>query len=137
MGTVNNGYHLPSGGTHSAGGLWLTPLLTELGTLVLAPLVAAQYLAWRFAYSPHLGKTWIGPLYAPWDILWWYWYWGKLPGTETWWFHAELIIILAHIAPFVSLFLAVRRSWLFGGKSDLHGSARWATEKEIKRMELL
>ena len=135
------GYKLPRGGTQSAGGIWLWGIGTEIAVLIFAPWAATQYLAWRFQYHPHLGTplltTRIGNLYYPWDLLMWWWQWRKLTGTEAWWGHVLWIISIAHIAPLLSFGLIVRRAWQFGGKSDLHGSARWATAEEIERMGIL
>lgn len=130
-------YHLPKGGTQTGSGIWLGRVAALMfGTI--APIWAAtEYIAWCFLWNPHLGFCWFGYVYYPWAILPWWWFNRNVSGTDDWWRHALWIIALAHLAEVVAIYLVIRRSRQFGGKSDLHGSAQWATDREVKKSGLL
>lgn len=79
-----------------------------------------------------------GPIYAPWDFFVWELRYGKVPGTEPIWRTGHWLIgVPAHLIFLVGLALAVRRARKLGGRTDSHGSARWAEAEDIVATGLL
>jgi type IV secretion system protein VirD4 len=89
--------------------------------------------------SPLLRFPGIGPLYAPWSwIAWWIRWHDAAALTPLWTLCAkEALLPLAVIAGVAGSAIAIaRRGWL-GNPSDLHGSARWATTRDLKAARLI
>src|SRR5688500_3666362 len=126
-------YNLPRGGTQSGSGLWLGRFAIELPVLIGSLWIATEYIAWKFNWHTNLGQPWFWYIYPPWEWLKWCYYYHNLPGTESWWHHAVAIVSVAHIAPLISLIFIIRRDRAFGKHSDMHGSAKWASPREIKK----
>lgn len=111
--------------------------LIALGAFALANVVSTQRLAWIFHQQLPLGPGFaLGPyvLYPPWDwLVWTIKFIGFTPA-------ARPTLIVNAVAMFgVSLaclvlrlvLISVRRRRAGGLKNDLHGSARWATQKDL------
>ncbi|MBF0482506.1 MAG: type IV secretory system conjugative DNA transfer family protein, partial [Desulfovibrionaceae bacterium] len=108
-------------------------LLLTLACLSLATQETAAY----FSYAPELGHPWGGAWgrvwYAPWKIITW----------STWWeheaihravSHGQMLFVFPQILAFGYIIATARK---LKGRSDLHGSAHWATEDEIRETGLL
>jgi len=82
--------------------------------------------------------AWLGPVYAPWDFFRWELRFGRVPGTEAVWRTGHWLIgVPAHFVFVVGIALAVRRARRIGGRTDSHGSARWAEPRDIESTGLL
>ena len=75
----------------------------------------------------------VGPIYAPWDFLVWDWRFGRNPAlkpvftTGHW-----LIAVPAHGAVLLAMLAASRAAKRASQHSDSHGSARWASDTEVR-----
>lgn len=92
-----------------------------------------------FGYSPLLGHSVIGHLYAPWGWFAWWARWHAVPGFATVWQtcvrDAGLLLLLAAAMAVSAVHIA---RWYFSDEApDLHGSARWANERDIRASGLL
>ena len=100
---------------------------------------ATQWVAWRLGYQAQLGHpmdVWAGvPVYPPPAFfLWWYWYDAYAPRV----FYKGAIIAVA--GGFAAIGIAIGMSvWRAREARDVttYGSARWATEKEVRDAGLL
>jgi len=78
------------------------------------------------------------PVYAPWDFFVWELRFGHVAATEPIWRTGHWLIgVPAHLIFLVGLMLAVRRARKVSGRTDSHGSARWAEAEEIETTGLL
>ncbi|MBR0683950.1 conjugal transfer protein TraG [Roseomonas eburnea] len=118
--------------------LWGQVLVVFL--IVLAAVWGAtQWVAWRLGYQPQLGQpmdVWAGmPVYPPPAFfLWWYWYDAYAPGV----FYEGAVIAAA--GGFAAIGIAIGMSvWRAREARDVttYGSARWATEREVRDAGLL
>jgi type IV secretion system protein VirD4 len=118
--------------------LWGQVLVVFL--IVLAAVWGAtQWVAWRLGYQPQLGQPmdiWAGvPVYPPPAFfLWWYWYDAYAPRV----FYEGAVIAAA--GGFASIGIAIGMSvWRAREARDVttYGSARWATEREVRDAGLL
>ncbi len=107
-----------------------------LSCLVLANVVATQYLAWTFQYHGSLGEAVTGQFYWPWSWLVWSFQFYDTHGPV---FDRAYLAVAATIGILFGSY-----ALLFGmmtrkpkGIDDLHGSARFAEEDEIKATGLL
>nr|WP_205520910.1 conjugal transfer protein TraG [Propylenella binzhouense] len=100
---------------------------------------ATQWTAWRLGFQPQLGPPWFElggwPVYHPPSFfLWWYWYDAYAP---------KIFVegaIIAGSGGFVTIAVAIAMSvWRAREAKDVttYGSARWATEREIRAAGLL
>lgn len=125
-------------------------VLCGLVALTIANVIATQYIAQAFAYQPALGKPLWGPgilngnyvsIYAPWNWLPWVF---KFAATA----NAQIRVPMTNGAAIaiagsvVSLIIgasinAFANRKLLQNTDQIHGSARWATKKEIEKMGLL
>jgi type IV secretory pathway TraG/TraD family ATPase VirD4 len=104
--------------------------------IVLATMWAAtQWTAWRLGYQPQLGGPWyvVGklPLYPPPAFFWWWFSFDAYPPQI--FFEGAMI---AASGGFVAIIGAITMSvWRAREAKNIvtYGSARWATETEIKR----
>ncbi len=92
-----------------------------------------------FGYSPLLGHSVIGNLYAPWGWIAWWARWHAVPEFATVWKtcvrEAGLLLLLAAAMAVVAIHVA---RWFYSDETpDLHGSARWANERDIRASGLL
>jgi type IV secretion system protein VirD4 len=99
---------------------------------------ATQYVAWSLAYAPALGPPWatLGEerLYAPWQWI----VWARLyaPRIPILFRNAGAITSVAALAGAASAAMAALRRKP-SANSSAHGSSRWATTAEMKRVGLL
>lgn len=112
-------------------------LLLGVGSMVLATQRVAAFFGYHPALGEPLSTAWGIPWYAPWSVIDWQ---GQFGSSDLSGFIERII------AQSQALFLApqflVLGAWLFfrrrlRANADLHGSARWATEKEIRAMGYL
>jgi type IV secretion system protein VirD4 len=74
----------------------------------------------------------VGPLYAPFNFFIWWWRFGDAQGTgDIWRQGAWLVSVPSHVAVFVAIVVAVRRTRQLTVPTDTHGSARWATRTDL------
>lgn len=140
--SVEEIYKLPDQKQESAAGVFMQTISVLLGITVLACWLATQYAAYKLAYQDSLGQPlWATAsgfkLYMPFDFFMWMMTFGHVEGTEAAWDGGEKIIFSLHFLFIPAIWLAIRRAKKFGGKTDLHGSAHWATKEEILYTGLL
>jgi type IV secretion system protein VirD4 len=106
--------------------------------------VATQHAAAALGHSPYLGSAFIriprlGRLYVPWDWIIWAATWHSIPQLWPIWVSClrTAVYPMALIAPVGIAVIAVARGDAFGRRADLHGSARWAISRDLRRAGLL
>lgn len=106
--------------------------------------VATQHAAATLGYSPYLGFGFVqipglGRLYTPWEWMIWAVTWHAIPELWPVWVAClrTAVYPMALIAPAGTVAIACTRGGAFGNRADLHGSARWATSRDLKRAGLL
>jgi type IV secretion system protein VirD4 len=108
--------------------------------VVLAMWAATEITAWRFAFQHALGTPIVPKVYAPWDGMYWSVRFGHVGDPRAraiigqFWQIFGLGSVLAVAATVFFISRAFSRS---EEHSDLHGSAHWASEKEVRAMGLL
>ncbi|MYZ49097.1 IncP-type conjugal transfer protein TraG [Propylenella binzhouense] len=118
--------------------LWGQVIVVSLIALAFV-WAATQWTAWRLGFQPQLGPPWFElggwPVYHPPSFfLWWYWYDAYAP---------KIFVegaIIAGSGGFVTIAVAIAMSvWRAREAKDVttYGSARWATEREIRAAGLL
>ena len=114
-------------------------------TLVLAVVLATtwtatQWTAWRLGFQPQLGQPWFelaqgAPVYYPPAFFWWWYAYDA--------YAPSVFVQGAYIAAsggFIAVALAITLSILRARESknvETYGSARWASNEEIRKAELL
>ena len=107
-----------------------------LFVLAGANIVATQYIAARFQYHPALGPTWIGRIYSPWMWLkWQFKYYDTAPNLFGSVYIAFLLVIGLAVLGYVLYYGFRIRS--MNKHEGIHGTAHFATEKEIEKSGLL
>lgn len=114
----------------------ILPLFAIGALCVLASWVTTQWLASAFGYQNALGQPLFGRVYAPWSwVVWAHKYYSS---GQTLFDRAYLGIAVSLGVIFaggaVVMALRNRRT---SAIRDLHGSARWATEEEIRNTGLI
>lgn len=111
---------------------------------VATNFVATQHAAAVFGYSPFLGSKFVSlplvvRLYLPWEWLVWAATWHSTPQLWPVWETClrTAVYPMALIAPIGIAAVAFTRGDAFGRRADLHGSARWATSRDLRRAGLL
>jgi len=106
--------------------------------------VATQHAAAVLGHSPYLGTGFvqvprIGRIYPPWEWLVWASSWHSIPQLWPIWVTClrTAVYPMALIAPAAIGVIAIMRGAVFGRRADLHGSARWATSRDVRRAGLL
>jgi type IV secretion system protein VirD4 len=106
--------------------------------------VATQHAAAVLGHSPYLGTGFvqvprIGRIYPPWEWLVWASSWHSIPQLWPIWVTClrTAVYPMALIAPTAIGVIAIMRGGVFGRRADLHGSARWATSRDVRRAGLL
>jgi type IV secretion system protein VirD4 len=125
------------------------------GSTALAGLIAAvifacvlsvetQSFAAHVGYSSILGKPLIARLYFPGDTLFWMlrfdYGFDSQAITLAWvhaWFRAQRIQLQWAAGIDFAVFMALTFVLGFPGRSDVHGAARWATARDLRRSSLL
>lgn len=132
---------LPTQNQPNAAGVLMQTVFVLLGITILACWTATQYAAWKLAFQPALGEpviafqTW--KLYLPFDFFVWMIKFGHVEGTDAAFTGGEWILASLHFLFVPAIWLAVARAKKYGGKSDLHGSAKWAEGEDIYNATLL
>ncbi len=105
--------------------------------------VATQHAAAALAHSTYLGSEFIrlpriGRLCLPWEWLVWAARWHSVPQLWPIWVNClrTAVYPIALIAPAAVGVIAIMRRDQFGRRADLHGSARWATSRDMRRAGL-
>ena len=109
-------------------------LLLGLASLVLATQRIAAYFSYHLALGEPWGVAWGIPWYAPWSVFAWQEQFGP---SDSYGFieqaitHSQTLFLLPQfiIIAFWMAFMKKLRA-----NANLHGSARWAEEKEIRTM---
>jgi type IV secretion system protein VirD4 len=111
--------------------------LFALGALATGALFvswrATQHTAAMFRHSPALGRSLFG-FYPPWAWLFWWSRWRTVDRFQPVWEISGKdttypLLVLTAIAVGA---IAIARHMLTASDSDLHGSARWATDSDIR-----
>lgn len=117
-----------------------------LGIMILTTIVsmwlATEYLAWAFMYAQELGGKIFGAIYWPWMVLVWTWkYYSQAYGLDVMRVcgNAMKILALGGVASliFPSMYMYYRTKKARQERNDLHGSAHWATDEEVREAGLL
>ena len=97
--------------------------------------VATQYFAYRFQYQPQLGVH-FNQLYPPWSIFEWAnkWYAQYPEIIEQ---SGSMGVLFAGAGLIVTLIVKMVTDNSSRPNTSLHGSARWANEKDIQAARLL
>lgn len=114
-----------------------------LGILVTLS-VATQYFAWAVQYQDGLGEPVFhfgpaGKFYLPFACVDWAIQWSGATGLLGTYLSRMLLIVCAGIvfSTAAGFYLYYRRSLRSESHDELHGSARWATERDVKKMGLI
>jgi len=133
--------HLPSGKPPNAVGVLMSTVGVLFLIIIVACWTATQYAAAKLAYQPALGVPLLSlgrvGIYSPFDFFVWLIKFGHVEGTEDVWQAGEWILFSLHFLFVPAIWMAVRRYRKASEKTDLHGSAHWATEREIEKTGLL
>jgi type IV secretion system protein VirD4 len=113
--------------------------------LVVVNFAATQYIAAQFQYQPALGQplltTKTGGIYQPFAWVVWGWYnsTSQDPRIRKPLFVGEMIVFIGSFASVAVFFVMANRRarQLMENAEDLHGSARWADESDIRGTGLL
>ena len=128
----NNVYGLGKKKGHRWSGLFYLIFLLMLGCLAMG--YATQNAADLYGHHQALGKTAYGKFYWPWMIL----HWVKIVQPSKELDHIISISVLIFAAPqIIVLALIALFSSKPKGVEDIHGTAHWAKEKEIKQAGLI
>lgn len=135
-------YKLSNSTRNTASGIFLGSIGAALGFFVLCLWGTTQYVAHWFGYQQALGEPLFHlgtlPIYEPWMYFWWLWHFGEIPAAQEMWTHTvHFLMISSHSLVLIAIVVAVIRARRTGGKTDTHGSAHWATDKEIRSSGLL
>ncbi len=119
-------------------------LLSLAGAFVAINSVTTQHAAKVLHDAPWLGRPLfhvpeIGALYAPWAWIAWWIRWHDAPALAPLWVLClrEALYPIAAIGALAVGAIALARSGMVAGASDLHGSARWATTRDLKAARLI
>lgn len=120
---------------------------TSLGLLFLLVVnfAATQFIAARFDYQPALGKPAFnagkGRVYEPFAWIVWGWHYSMSRDIEIRkpFFQGEMMVFAGSVLSMAVFFVLANRGArkLMENSEDLHGSARWASEKDIRETGLL
>jgi type IV secretion system protein VirD4 len=105
-----------------------------VGLALILNWMATQQVARMFGYARPLGVPLIGGLYAPWGwIVWWARWHGAAHFAPVWAQCAhEVLYPVGALAALLALTIGGARHLLRGTASDLYGSARWATLRDVR-----
>jgi type IV secretion system protein VirD4 len=119
-------------------------VLVWLGMAFIATnQTTTQHAAFVLRDAPWLGRALVHlggvAIYPPWAWMVWFAKWHWAPELQPLWRECvvQAFLPFGFMAAMMCIALAmVRRDW-FGNVSDLHGSARWATTRDLKGGRLL
>ena len=137
-------YRTPKDPKHLGGYNW-TALAFGLILLMAANIAATQFIAWRFQYQKALGapllRTASLAIYQPFAWAFWVWKHGSSPQPEIRLpiLGGALIVVGTSTLALVLVYaLNIRRTRKLSQDSeDIHGSAKWATPKEVHETGLM
>jgi type IV secretion system protein VirD4 len=119
--------------------LLIGQILVVFAIMMLGVWAATQWAASMLAYQSGLGPPWFElrglPVYRPWALFWWWFHYDAYAPTVF-----DRAGALAGASGFLGCAAAVAGSLWRARQSGLvttYGSARWASEKEIRRAGLL
>jgi type IV secretion system protein VirD4 len=143
MTNVQGLYQLPRR-RRIASQLW-RPLLVGVVGLLVAQVSATQYLAHQFGDTAELGHELLRTsklvIYEPWAWVPWEWQWSfRAQGAAAAAFKTTSLIVVGGSAAAVILAILYRYSMLLGhgrGLDTIHGSAHWATRRDMVAAGLL
>jgi type IV secretion system protein VirD4 len=137
-------YRIPPDPGYIGGYNW-TAMLTGVGLLLLSNVAATQWIAYQFRYQPALGTAWVHTryfaLYSP--ICWSIWVWRYAGSSNLSVRHvvdSGILIIVVGCMVTLAMFFVLnmqRTKRLSRNAEDVHGSARWASERDIRQTGLL
>lgn len=127
-------YRLPRGGTNSAAGIWIGLVGITLLTAIGASWMATQYTAHTLNYHPNLGPARVWKLYDPWMVWVWGWQYWDIEAYRPLWHTCLHILAVTHLAGGFAVLAAIWRGKRLGGETDLHGSAHWARERDVRAL---
>ena len=118
-------------------------VLSLVGAFIAINWVTTQHAASVLRDASWLGQPLFhlrgGAVYAPWSwIVWWTrWYWA--PQLEPLWQQCarEALYPMAVVTAVCCAAIAMVRHGWFANVSDLHGSARWATTRDLRAARLI
>lgn len=120
---------------------------TSLGLLFLLVVnfAATQYIAAEFNYQAALGspalRTGEGGIYEPFAWIFWGWHYSMSRDIEIRkpFFQGEMMVFAGSVLSMAVFYVLANRHArkLMENSEDLHGSARWAAEKDIRETGLL
>ncbi|MGA9724048.1 MAG: type IV secretory system conjugative DNA transfer family protein [Candidatus Binatus sp.] len=118
-------------------------LLSLVGAFLAINWVTTQHAARVLSDASWLGHPLFrmksGAIYSPWSwIVWWTrWYWA--PQLEPLWRQSarEALYPMAVVTAVCCAAIAMVRHGWFANISDLHGSARWATTRDLRAARLI
>ncbi|HTR47046.1 MAG TPA: hypothetical protein VMM16_06655, partial [Verrucomicrobiae bacterium] len=99
---------------------------------------ATQIAARTFGDAPQLGPTLFG-MYAPWEWIVWWSRWFDAEQLQPVWEQCVIQVALPVLAAFATTVgaISLARWWLRDTTPDLHGSARWATRRDVRNSRFL
>ena len=126
---------MPASTSSKRTNIWLH-IVMLLMLLVLIQAAATQITARRLGYHPRLGKPVIGRVYAPWMWLVWNAKWHNVKPD---FFNRVYLVSVGATAGAFALYVVTLTLWgrRHQPAADLHGSAHWASEDEIRQTGLL
>ena len=108
--------------------------LFVLFCIVLSLWSTTELVAYKFHYHPSLGAS-MSHLYTPWQCVVWFYKWGNIyPSIFK--VGISFFVMLNSFFFIVILSIIVKRNKVTNVSKYLHGSARWANEKDIKKASL-
>ncbi len=114
-------------------------VLVVFAIVVVTNQAATQWIAWRLAYQPQLGDAWTMvagvPVYPTPAWAWW-WYFFDAYAPEVFYEGAGIAASGGFISIAVAIAMSVYRA-REAREVTTYGSARWATEKEVRAAGLL
>jgi type IV secretion system protein VirD4 len=132
-------YDIPQGGND----LFRTLLYQGVGSLCMFALLAlwivTEITAAQFRFQPGLGMPLAPRVYQPWAGLYWAWTFRDAHDPRIhvifghFWSNLGIGLLVAALGTCVVLWYLMSKS----KKSDLHGSAHWATSDEVQKTGLL
>jgi type IV secretion system protein VirD4 len=138
---LDNLQNLPNTTQPTAFGVFGQTISVLLGITIFTCWIATQVAAYKLGFQDALGEPLAKfqnfSIYTPIDYFIWLLKFGNIEGTEEAFFYGEVILFSLHFLFVPAVWLAVRRAKKIGGKTDVHGSARWAIKEDIYTSTLL